>query len=137
MSEPDPPSEQADDDPAVLVVIIRSGGFAGIRRRWHVEPPRDEAPRWIELIERCPWGEPDPAQQHQIQRDQTQPGQTQADQTQPGQTPPAQSQRGADRYVWSIQARTPAARRERDVADSALDGPWRELVDAVRASARS
>lgn len=99
------PLSDPDEEPGFLIVVIRTGGVAGIRRRWQVEPPREEAPRWIELIDHCPWEAPAP-------------------------TPP-----GADRYVWSIQARTPEMRRERDLPESALDGPWRQLVDAVRAAA--
>lgn len=127
MSDAAPPNEQADGDPAVLIVIVRSGGFAGLRRRWHVEPPHDEAPRWIELIERCPWDGPDPAQSNTAQSDPAQPNSTQ----------PRSDRPGADRFVWSIQARTPAARRERELPESALDGPWRQLVEAVRTAATS
>ena len=101
-----PPSDP-DEEPGFLIVVIRTGGIAGIRRRWHVEPPREEEPRWIELIDRCPWDDPAGAQQP-----------------------------GADRYVWSIRARTPSERRERELPDSALDGPWRTLVEAVRTAAR-
>ncbi|GAB3631968.1 hypothetical protein GCM10027421_13210 [Microbacterium shaanxiense] len=97
-----PPSDPADE-PGFLIVVIRTGGIAGIRRRWRVVPPHDEEPHWIELIDSCPWDDPS-----------------------------ADPQRGADRYVWSIQARTPRARLERELPESALDGPWRQLVDAVR-----
>jgi hypothetical protein len=36
------------------VVVVRSGGFAGMTRRWAVEqaPPDDD---WIALVEACPW----------------------------------------------------------------------------------
>lgn len=89
-------------DARVVIAVVRTGGIAGISRRWRVEPEPAEAPRWIALIERCPWDE------------------TSGDQP------------GADRFVWSIRARTPSERREREVPDSKLSGPWRELVDAVR-----
>lgn len=95
---------EPDDGPSIRIAVIRTGGIAGIRRRWQVEPAHDEVSHWIELIDRCPWEDPNPEQS------------------------------GADRYVWSIQARTPEARRERDLPESALDGPWRLLVDAVRAA---
>ena len=97
------PRSDPDEEPDFLIVVIRTGGIAGISRRWRVEPPREETPRWVELIDRCPWEDPSDAQQ-----------------------------RGADRYVWSIRARTPSARHERELPESALDGPWRRLVDAVR-----
>lgn len=101
MSDAALPSEPDDDSP-VLIIVVRSGGLAGLSRRWQVEPAHDQTPRWVELIERCPWSDPDPSEQ------------------------------GADRYIWSILARTPDARHERDVPEAALDGPWRELVEAVR-----
>lgn len=103
-SDPSPPGEP-EEEPSFVIAVIRTGGIAGIPRRWHVEPPRDEEPRWIELIDLCPWDAPGPEQS------------------------------GADRYVWSIQARTRRARLERELPESALDGPWRQLVDAVRAAA--
>jgi len=78
---------------------------AGIRRRWDVEPSRPDTDVWISLIERCPWSDP-----------------------QDGGA-------GADRYVWSIRARTPQSEHERELADSELTGAWRELVDAVREAA--
>lgn len=100
LDEPD--DEAPDDDDRVVVAVVRSGGIAGIRRQWQVEPPRPETRVWIALIERCPWDAP---------RD---------------------TDAGADRYVWSIRVRMPQEQRERELADSELQGAWRELVDAVR-----
>ncbi|WP_194421280.1 protealysin inhibitor emfourin [Microbacterium abyssi] len=99
------PSETPDDDDRVVVAVVRSGGIAGIRRRWQVEPPRPEARVWIALIERCPWDAP------------------------------SDTDAGADRYVWSIRVRMAQEQRERELADSELQGAWRELVDAVRDAA--
>lgn len=108
MNENDAPnSSPPDHSPQLVVVIVRTGGIAGIRRQWQVKPPLDETPQWVALIERCPWDAPD------------------------------QELRGADRYVWSIRAQTPADRRERDVPDHDLAGPWRELVEAVRSADHS
>ncbi|MFT4156390.1 MAG: hypothetical protein QM630_00450 [Microbacterium sp.] len=101
MSEARPPEP---DDAPVVIAVVRTGGVAGIRRRWRVEAPSEEAGAWIALIESCPWEEP------------------------------AHECRGADQFVWSIRARTPSERREQELPDRALDGPWRELVDAVRAA---
>lgn len=92
----------APDDPRIVVVVVRTGGIAGIRRHWQAEPARDESAGWIELIEGCPWDEPCP------------------------------EDAGADRFIWSIRARTPESLHERELPESALDGPWRRLVDAVR-----
>ncbi|MBO0980637.1 hypothetical protein IPV10_08715 [Microbacterium sp. SD291] len=86
-----------------MIAVVRTGGIAGIRRRWKVEPEPAEAGDWIALIERCPWDE-------------------------------SPEGSGADRFVWSIRVRTPSERREQELPDDALDGPWRELVDAVRAA---
>ncbi|WP_067248038.1 protealysin inhibitor emfourin [Microbacterium resistens] len=85
-----------------MVIVIRTGGITGIPRRWRAIPAPDEEERWISLVERCPWDAPD--------RDEP----------------------GADRFRWRIEARTPAGRRERELPETQLDGPWRTLVDAVR-----
>ena len=92
----------ADDDDLLVVAVVRTGGIAGLRRRWRVEMPSPEAHDWLVLIERCPWNAP------------------------------AEHDAGADRYVWSIQVRMPSEERERELADSELRGAWRDLVDAVR-----
>lgn len=99
MSESPPPS-----DPQVVIAVVRTGGIAGIRRQWQVEPDPAETHDWIAMIDSCPWD---------------------AD---------ADATEGADRFVWLIRARTPSEKRERELPDSELDGPWRELVDAVRAA---
>jgi hypothetical protein len=106
MSETPPPAEertQTDDD-VVVIAVVRTGGIAGIRRRWRVAAAPEDAGDWIALIDRCPWD-----------------------------APPSDTE-GADRFVWSIRARTPSERREQELPDAALDGPWRALVDAVRAA---
>lgn len=89
----------------VVIAVVRSGGIAGIRRQWRVEAESDDAVNWIDLIDQCPWDQDT-----------------------------GDADTGADRFVWSIRARTPSERRERELPDSALDGPWRALVDAVRAA---
>lgn len=106
MSEsPVPIDESTDSD--VVIAVVRSGGIAGISRRWRVEAEPSHASEWIALIESCPWDEdPDAAT-------------------------------GADRFVWSIRVRTPAERRERELPDSELAGPWLALVQAVREASRT
>ena len=96
-------ADQATDD-RLVVAVVRSGGMAGIRRQWQVEPEGADASRWVELIDRCPWDAP------------------------------AVSDAGADRFVWTIRARVPGRECEREVADGELSGPWRDLVDAVRSA---
>lgn len=90
-------------EPEVVIAVVRSGGIAGVSRRWRVQPEPADAPDWIALIDQCPW-----------------------DSDGRNATP------GADRFVWSIRARTPAERRERELSDAELDGPWLALVTAVR-----
>lgn len=105
-----PGAEQADaghSTTPVAVAVVRSGGIAGLSRRWRVEidaSDSTDAETWIALIDRCPWNDD------------------------------VESSTGADRYVWSIRARTPSERRERELPDAALSGAWRDLVDAVRAA---
>lgn len=43
------------------IIVVRSGGFAGLTRRWTAEPDRDEQPLWQELIDTCPWDEAESA----------------------------------------------------------------------------
>jgi hypothetical protein len=39
-----------------VVSVVRSGGFAGLRREWTVEvTAEDEAQRWLPIIDACPW----------------------------------------------------------------------------------
>ena len=90
------------DENRIVIAVVRSGGFAGLRRQWRVAPAPYAAPEWVALVERCPWGE------------------------QLDATP------GADRYMWSIEARMPDDQRQQVVPDALLQGAWRELVDAVR-----
>jgi hypothetical protein len=101
MSESPPPT-----DADVVIAVVRTGGIAGIRRRWRVEAEPAAADQWITLIESCPWDDDTDAAT------------------------------GADRFVWSIRVRTPSERRERELPDSALDGPWLALVQAVRDASR-
>ena len=37
------------------IVVVRSGGFAGISRRWSIEEPEPDDD-WLALVEACPWG---------------------------------------------------------------------------------
>ncbi|WP_435748813.1 protealysin inhibitor emfourin [Microbacterium sp. PMB16] len=93
-------------DLRVVIAVVRTGGIAGIRRQWRVEAEAPDADDWITLIDSCPWDQE------------------------------ADAETGADRFVWHIRARTPVEQRERELTDSAVDGPWRALVDAVREASR-
>lgn len=87
----------------VIVEVTRTGGIAGIARTWRAAPAADAAPRWVELIERCPWDAPEPA-----------------------------AGDGADRFEWDIRAEVDTAAHSARLRDGALAGPWRVLVDEVR-----
>lgn len=109
----EPPSDGSDaatdttgDADRIVVAVVRTGGIAGLRRRWRIEPEPDKTPEWVALVERCPWDE----------------------------RPDASAQNGADRYVWSIHVVLHDAQREQVLPDALLQGAWRELVDAVRAA---
>ena len=93
----------------VAVTVTRSGGIAGLRRTWRAEPDSAEAPQWIALIDECPWDAVDEGV--------------------------ARTTRGADRYVWHVDARLGEAERVAALADPDVRGPWRQLIDAVRAAA--
>ena len=99
-------SDATDDADRIVIAVVRTGGIAGLRRRWRVEPDPEQTPEWAALVERCPWDEhPDPS-----------------------------AEIGADRYVWSIHAVIHDTQHEQVLPDTLLHGPWRELVDAVRAA---
>jgi hypothetical protein len=96
--------EQRAETPHLMVIVVRSGGIAGLRREWRAEPPADAIDHWIALIDGCPWDTP------------------------------ADATRGADRYRWFIRAqRDGGADREAELGDTDVSGPWRALVDEVRA----
>ena len=39
----------------VSILVVRSGGFAGISQQWRVDA-QDDADEWLELVRACPWG---------------------------------------------------------------------------------
>jgi hypothetical protein len=102
MAQPD--DDTGADDQRLVVVVVRSGGVAGLRRQWRAEPPARQEAHWAALVDDCPWDDP----------------------------PLAAT--GADRYVWRITVTTAggSTAREAEVPDSGLAGPWRALVDEVR-----
>jgi hypothetical protein len=89
---------------AVLVIkVIRTGGFAGLHKRWTVSlKDAREAAEWRPLIDACPWGE------------------------EPEVLPEV------DRFVYRICTTTRKRERTAIVPEQHLTGPWRELVDRVR-----
>ncbi|HKP07521.1 MAG TPA: hypothetical protein VJU58_09755, partial [Microbacterium sp.] len=117
-----PQSPNADDDrrraahssrePALEVDVARTGGFAGLTRRWSAQPPEGEASDWLVLIDRCPWDDAVPAPLDAPE--------------QAGSAPVA------DGFVWWIRASrsNESARepdlREAELADDQVTGAWRE-----------
>lgn len=88
---------------AVEVTVTRTGGIAGMRREWHAQAASDEASRWRELIEQCPWGTA------------------------------AIADAGADRFRWRIEVQSTDDTHRIDLIESQLTAPWRALIAAVRA----
>jgi 16S rRNA U516 pseudouridylate synthase RsuA-like enzyme len=84
------------------ITVIRSGGFAGLRRTWtmRVEDQQDRE-SWRKLVDGLPWNDRRPA-------------------------PPQ-----PDRYVYLIRV----SRRRITLQEQQVDGPWRELVERVKAAA--
>ena len=118
------PSKPEESAPPIEVDVARTGGFAGITRRWTAQPPEDEASEWISLIDRCPWDDaPAPDDDRKAMR---------------GAVPRAAPRQPiADGFVWWIRASwsgEPAGShtREAELPDDAVTGAWRELIDAVR-----
>jgi hypothetical protein len=97
-----------EPEPPVLVTVTRTGGIAGMRRQWRAEPAGDDVPHWVDLIRECPWDEAAVA------------------------TPP----RGADMFVWRILAHLAVdgepIQRDARLQDPQVQGPWQQLIDAVR-----
>jgi hypothetical protein len=113
---PHSPDPEPTPRPAVEVDVARSGGVAGITRRWSAQPGEDEASEWLSLIDRCPWDETG----HLGRGDDS---------------PEGTSDRVPvpDGFTWRIRATcADAEAREAELLDDQLTGAWRELVEAVR-----
>ena len=116
MTDPRQPEGDSRDRPdgqilAVAVTVTRTGGIAGMRRTWRAQPDPAESPQWIALIDGCPWDAADPARP----------------------IPPS----GADRFVWHVDARCGESAREAALPDPEVQGPWRDLIDAVRSAQKA
>lgn len=100
------PRPDATDDERFVVVVVRSGGIAGMSKRWRAEPAPDSRTRWWDLVEKCPWDA--------------------------ARLPAA----GADRYQWRIEVHHgDVTVHEARLGDGQIQGPWRTLVDEVRQAA--
>ncbi len=92
------------------MTVVRTGGFAGIRREWTVRPEHGEAPRWVALIEDCPWEQEDATA--------------------------GTAGAGADRFTWRIEARLGDEDHHAELPETRLHGPWRDLVCEVQSFER-
>jgi hypothetical protein len=48
-----PATEPSPAESAIRILVVRSGGFAGMRQQWRVESPDDDD--WVALVTACPW----------------------------------------------------------------------------------
>jgi hypothetical protein len=103
------------------VTVTRSGGFAGLARRWQVFVEREpDEESWILLLGRLPWDEvaEEPAQPDRyLYRINCEPRKTAEN-----EAPDAPERREP----------VIAEPREVVIPEQRLTGPWRELVDRVR-----
>ena len=89
------------------ITVQRSGGIAGLKRTWTVQPtPPEDTDHWQPLIEACPWDDV-------------------------GGTGGASGQ--PDRFMYSIRA----GQRRAVLPEREVTGPWRELVECARAAAEA
>ena len=87
----------------LTILVVRSGGFAGLSREWRVRSVDHPEVDWARLVEACPWD---------------------------AVSPPDHSR---DQFIWRIEAHAPVKRRRATLPDSRVRGAWRSLVDQVKA----
>jgi len=138
------PTGASEPRPAVEVDVARTGGIAGITRRWSAQPPAAEASEWISLIDRCPWNQATAAADAAPEtegpgvgavEDRTDsPAAPLAPDAPPAPSPPpGRANPMPDGFVWFIRATWSGTDpREAELPDDEVVGAWRELVDAVR-----
>jgi len=85
------------------ILVVRSGGFAGLTREWRVSSTDHPEIDWVRLVEACPWD---------------------------AVSPPDQTR---DQFVWRIEAQARVTRWRATLPDSRVRGAWRTLVDEVKA----
>ncbi|PPF79645.1 hypothetical protein C5B96_12275 [Subtercola sp. Z020] len=94
--------------PVVAVTVVRSGGFAGLKRTWEATAEdQSSAKDWLGFADSLPWGRV-----------------------------PSQDATSADRFVYRIVIVVRSeVRHEATLPESELTGGWRELVDRVQQQA--
>jgi hypothetical protein len=101
----------------VNITVVRSGGFAGMRRTWRVDVDTDSSAgldEWRDIVEACPWSEG-------IDID--------------GDGVP-------DRFVFVITVESlPAASHDSELQatlpEGRVVGPWKHLVERVQSADRA
>lgn len=134
------PTAPPEPPPAVEVDVARTGGIAGITRRWTAQPPEDEASEWISLIDRCPWDEaaaPAAGAADIAGERRAGSGVDASTRAASGRhavaAPLGPANPTPDGFVWFIRATWSGTDpREAELPDDAVVGAWRDLVDAVR-----
>jgi hypothetical protein len=96
--------QAADETDVVVVTVVRTGGFAGLNRRWTAQPPAADTSRWVALIDACPWDD----------------------------AAAGDADSGADRFTWRLDARHGDQEHRVQLPETGLNGPWRDLVDQVQ-----
>ena len=86
------------------ISVVRSGGFAGLRREWCVTSTDAPDVDWAALIDACPWND----------------------------VAKSRDSRAADRFVWRVEATGGSRKLTATLGDGQLAGPWKTLVDQVR-----
>jgi len=84
------------------ILVVRTGGFAGLRREWRVSSTDEPSVDWPALIDACPWST---------------------------RYPPSRSN---DRFVWRIEAIAPPRTKKATLPESSLTGSWAVLVNQVK-----
>ncbi|MFB2583533.1 hypothetical protein [Herbiconiux liukaitaii] len=137
-------TEHTDHDPAphddtagavsraLKITVARSGGVAGMAPTWTVtaegEPDVDD---WLDLVDSCPWNADDPSNTDS----DTGTGSAAGTSTSSG----GSGGHGGDRFVYTIRVLVEApdaTARDARVPERELTGPWRDLVDRVKAEAK-
>ncbi|WP_411700698.1 protealysin inhibitor emfourin [Conyzicola sp.] len=90
------------------IIVVRTGGFAGLRREWRTGTADAPDVDWATLIGACPW------------KDAVKPA----------------DPRARDQFVWRLEASGRARAYRATLSDGQLTGAWRSLVDEVRRARR-
>ena len=100
------------------ITVVRSGGFAGLRRTWRVvvnDESSDAVDEWLHIVDACPWSDA-------VDLD--------------GDGVP-------DRFVFVVTVdalpdeSASASHLHATLPESRVVGPWRQLIDRVQASDRA